>query len=87
MIGNIFVTSSGYDPEKGKDVKDPYFGEEPVAGCLPPGHSREATEGRPRLFSWFLGRCRNVNQFVIGGLGSNEKIAQSKPSASSLSSV
>lgn len=29
MIGKIFVTSSGYDPGKGKDVKDPTWGRKP----------------------------------------------------------
>ena len=26
MIGKIFITSSGYDPQLGKHVKDPYLG-------------------------------------------------------------
>jgi hypothetical protein len=26
MIGKIFITRSGYDPQLGKHVKDPYLG-------------------------------------------------------------
>ena len=34
MIGKIFITSSGYDPEKGKHVKDPYLATLQVLGLV-----------------------------------------------------
>jgi hypothetical protein len=33
MIGKIYVMSSGYDPEKGKHVNDPYLGAVPTLGA------------------------------------------------------
>ena len=41
MIGKIFVTSSGYDPEKGKDVKDPDLGPNPSLDSSPQGCREE----------------------------------------------
>ena len=36
MKAKIFVTSSGYDPDKGKHVKDPYLGPRPTLGACRP---------------------------------------------------
>jgi hypothetical protein len=38
MVGKIFITRSGYDPQLGKHVKDPYLGPCPTLGaCRPRG--------------------------------------------------
>lgn len=37
MIGKIYVVSSGYDPEMGKHVHDPYLGPNPTLGACRPG--------------------------------------------------
>jgi len=72
MIGKIFVTSSGYDPEKGKDVKDPYLGAKPSMGaCRPDIRGRLQTGDHIFVVS---GKVRNINQFVIGGFEIAEKI-------------
>jgi hypothetical protein len=34
MIGKIFITRSGYDPQLGKHVKDPYLGPCPTLACF-----------------------------------------------------
>ena len=72
MIGKIFVTSSGYDPEKGKDVKDPYLGPRSSLGACRPD-IRERLQKGDHLFV-VSGKVRNVDQFVIGGFEIEEKI-------------
>jgi len=72
MIGDIFVTSSGYDPEKGRDVKDPYLGPNPSLGACRPDIRRKLQKG-DQIFV-VSGKVRDVDQFVIGGLEIAEKI-------------
>jgi hypothetical protein len=72
MIGKIFVTSSGYDPEKGKDVKDPYLGPKSSLGACRPD-IREKLQQGDHIFV-VSGKVRNVDQFVIGGFEIKEKI-------------
>jgi hypothetical protein len=73
MIGKIFVTSSGYDPEKGKDVKDPYLGPNPSLGACRPDIRKQLQKG-DQIFV-VSGKVLNVAQFVIGGLEIEEKIS------------
>ena len=50
MIGKIFITSSGYDPELGRQVHDPYLGPRPTLGACRPDIRRQLKEGdEPRL--------------------------------------
>ncbi|QVL32480.1 hypothetical protein KIH39_00760 [Telmatocola sphagniphila] len=72
MIGKIFVTSSGYDPGKGKDVKDPYLGPKASLGACRPDF-REQLQKDDHIFV-VSGKVRNVDQFVIGGFAIEEKI-------------
>jgi len=72
MIGKMFVTSSGYDPEKGKDVKDPYLGPKSSLGACRPD-IREKLQKGDHIFV-VSGKVRNVDQFVIGGFAIEEKI-------------
>lgn len=72
MIGKIFVTSTGYDPEKGKDVKDPYLGPNPSLGACRPDIRRQLQKG-DQIFV-VSGKVRNADQFVIGGFEIEQKI-------------
>jgi hypothetical protein len=72
MIGKIFVTSSGYDPEKGKDVKDPYLGRNSSLGACRPD-IREKLQKGDHIFV-VTGKVRNVDQLVFGGFEIAEKI-------------
>ncbi len=72
MIGKIFITSSGYDPQLGKHVKDPYLGENPSLGACRPDVRRQAKEGS-HLFV-ISGKLPNVRQYVIGGFEVVQKI-------------
>lgn len=73
MIGKIFVTSSGYDPAKGKDVKDPYLGPNPSLGACRPD-IREQLQTGDHVFV-VSGKVRNVDQVVLGGFEIAEKIS------------
>jgi hypothetical protein len=72
MIGKIFITSSGYDPQLGKHVKDPYLGPNPSLGACRPDLRRQVKEG-DHLFV-ISGKLPNVRQFVMGGFAVAQKI-------------
>ena len=73
MIGKIFITSSGYDPEKGKHVKDPYLGPCPTLGACRPDIRKKLQEG-DQIFV-ISGKIPDADQFVIGGFQIAEKIS------------
>ena len=72
MTGKIIITSSGYDPQLGKHVKDPYLGPNPSLGACRPDIRQRLTEGDHLFF--ISGKLRNVNQYVMGGFEVGEKI-------------
>lgn len=72
MIGKIFITSSGYDPQLGKHVKDPYLGPNASLGACRPDLRRHVKEG-DHLFV-ISGKLPNVRQFVMGGFEVAQKI-------------
>ncbi len=73
MIGKIFITSSGYDPQLGKHVKDPYLGPDASLGPCRPDVRRQVKEG-DYLFV-ISGKLPNVRQFVMGGFEVEKKIS------------
>ena len=73
MIGKIFITSSGYDPQLGKHVKDPYLGPNATLGACRPDFRRQVNEG-DHLFV-ISGKLPNVRQFVMGGFEVEKKIS------------
>ena len=76
MIGKIFITSSGYDPELGKHVKDPYLGDHPSLGACRPDIRRKVVRG-DHIFV-ISGRVANADQFVMGGFEVETKIHASE---------
>ncbi|WP_339749088.1 hypothetical protein [uncultured Rubinisphaera sp.] len=72
MIGKIFVTSSGYDPQKGKHIKDPYLGPNPSMGACRPD-IREQLQKGDHIFL-ISGKVPNLAQVVVGGFEIKEKI-------------
>ena len=72
MIGRIFITRNGYDPQLGKSVKDPYLGETPSMGACRPD-IRRILKPRDHVFV-ISGRIPELPQFVIGGFEVLEKI-------------
>jgi hypothetical protein len=73
MIGKIFVTSSGGDPEKGSHVKDPYLGPNPSLGACRPD-IREKLQKGDHIYT-VSGKVRGVQQIVLGGFEIAEKIS------------
>jgi hypothetical protein len=73
MIGKIFITSTGYDPQLGKHVKDPYLGPNASLGACRPDFRRQVKEG-DHLFV-ISGKLPNVRQFVMGGFEVEKKIS------------
>ena len=72
MKGYLYITSTGYDPEKGKHLNDPYLGDTPTLGaCRPDIRSRVI----PGDFIFVIsGKVKNVQQFLIAGFEVREKI-------------
>ena len=72
MVGKIFITRSGYDPQLGKHVKDPYLGPQPSLGACRPDIRKQLVEG-DHIFT-ISGRVRDANQYVMGGFEIASKI-------------
>jgi len=72
MIGKIFITRTGYDPEKGKHLKDPTLGPIPTLGACRPDIRRKVEEG-DHIFV-ISGRVPGVAQYVIVGFEVAQKI-------------
>ena len=72
MFAKIFITRQGYDPEKGKHVKDPYLGPHPSIGGCRPDIRRHIVEGG-HIFV-VSGKVRGIPQFVMGGFQVAKKI-------------
>jgi hypothetical protein len=75
VIGKLFITRSGYDPERGKFVKDPYLGDTPSLGACRPDIRKTVRPG-DLLFA-ISGKVAEVPQFVMGGFEVAQKITAS----------
>ncbi len=72
MVGKIFITRTGYDPEIGKHVKDPYLGPSPTMGaCRPDIRSRLVVGDHIFVIS---GKVPGAMQFVMGGFEIDTKL-------------
>lgn len=72
MFGKIFITSTGYDPQLGKHVKDPYLGPNASLGACRPDIRKQVKE-RDHIFV-ISGKLPNVRQYVMGGFEVAQKI-------------
>jgi hypothetical protein len=72
MVGKIFITRSGYDPQKGKHVKDPYLGPCPTLGACRPDIRKQLDKG-DHIFV-ISGRIPDANQFIMAGFEIDAKI-------------
>ena len=75
MIGQIFITRSGYDPEYGMYVKDPYLGNPPSLGACRPDIRRRVRHG-DHIFV-ISGRVPEARQYVMGGFEVEAKMPAS----------
>lgn len=65
MIGKIFITRTGYDPQLGRHVKDPYLGPSPSLGACRPDVRRKIRVG-DHVFV-ISGKIKNAKQFIMCG--------------------
>ena len=65
MIGKIFITRTGYDPQLGRHVKDPYLGPSPSLGACRPDLRRQIRIG-DHVFV-ISGKIKNAKQFIMCG--------------------
>jgi hypothetical protein len=65
MIGKLFITRSGYDPQLGRHVKDPYLGDKPSLGACRPDFRRQLKIG-DYVFT-VSGKVPGAPQFLMGG--------------------
>ncbi|SRR6266536_2052745 len=70
--GYIYITSSGYDPEKGTPFNDPYLGKQPTLGACMPNIRKWVAPGDEIFF--VSGKTEGVSQFVVGGFAVADKI-------------
>src|SRR6266852_3896710 len=68
----MHITESGYDPEKGKPIKDPYLGDQPSLGACMPNIRRLVVPG-DHIFT-MSGKIEGEQQFIVGGFQVEEKI-------------
>lgn len=72
VIGKIFITRTGYDPQKGKYIKDPYLGDVPSIGaCRTDFRKQLNVDDHIFLIS---GKVKGIDQFVVGGFQIAEKM-------------
>jgi hypothetical protein len=72
MVGKIFITRSGYDPQLGKHVNDPYLGPNPTLGACRPDVRKQLAQG-DHIFV-ISGRVPEVPQYVMAGFEIAAKI-------------
>jgi hypothetical protein len=72
VIGKIFITRHGYDPEFGKHVKDPCLGETPSIGACRPDVRKQLSKG-DHIFV-ISGKIEQAPQVVLGGFQIESKI-------------
>jgi hypothetical protein len=70
--GYIYITSTGYDPEHGKSLKDPYLGDVPTLGACMPNIRRQVSPG-DHIFV-VSGKIPGAQQTVMGGFEVAEKL-------------
>lgn len=72
MRGKLFITRQGYDPERGKHVKDPYLGDLPSLGACRTDIRKQLEKGDHVYV--LSGKVQGVLQFVMGGFEIDNKI-------------
>ena len=65
MIGKIFITRTGYDPQLGRHIKDPYLGDVPSMGACRTDFRKQLNVG-DHIFL-ISGKVKEADQFVVGG--------------------
>ena len=70
--GYIYITETGYDPEHGKHLEDPYLGDVPTLGACMPNIRRQVSLG-DHIFV-VSGKVPQAPQLVVGGFEVAERL-------------
>ncbi|MDX6610948.1 MAG: hypothetical protein QOD75_134 [Blastocatellia bacterium] len=70
--GYIYTTRGGFDPERGKKLKDPYLGDQPTLGACMPNIRRQVVPG-DHIFL-VSGKVKDALQFVMAGFEVDQKL-------------
>ena len=70
--GYIYITETGYDPQHGKHLEDPYLDDVPTLGACMPNIRRQVSPG-DHIFI-ISGKVRQAPQLVLGGFEVAEKL-------------
>jgi hypothetical protein len=71
--GYTYITSTGYDPQMGKHIKDPYLGDVPTLGACMPNIRRQVVPG-DHIFV-ISGKVPGVSQYIVGGFEVADKVS------------
>jgi len=71
--GYVSITSSGYDPQKGKHIKDPYLGDVPTLGACRPDIREQVVPGDTIAF--ISGKISGESQYIFGLFEVDDKIS------------
>lgn len=72
MKSYVYITSSGYDPEKGKYLNDPFLGTTPTLGACMPNIRRHVVPGD--YIFLVSGKVPGIQQYVVAGFEVADKI-------------
>ena len=72
MNGSMYITSTGYDPDEGRPVKDPQFGKISTLGACRPDIRKKISPG-DYIFV-VSGKIPDYNQYIMGGFQVKKKI-------------
>ena len=73
MVGKIYITRHGYDPERGKLIKYPYLGPCPTLGACRPDIRKTLQKG-DHIFL-ITGKVPDFNQVILAGFEVESKIS------------
>ena len=77
MIGKIFITRTGYDPQMGRHIKEPFLsGETATFGACRPDIRKQLGSG-DHVFL-ISGKVKGYDQFVVGGFEIDKQISVSQ---------
>src|SRR5262245_61125458 len=71
--GYATLTSTGYDPQKGKHVKDPYLGDTPTFGACRPDIREQVVPGD--YLAFISGKIPGESQYIFGLFEVQKKIS------------
>ena len=70
--GYMYIAATGFDPEHGRDLEDPYLNDTPTLGACMPNIREQVVQG-DHIFV-VSGKVQQASQLVLGGFEVAEKL-------------